>query len=502
VKDAGFAAWLVGAWEAFADDVALVDGTRSLTYGELREQVLASAERLCAHGLVSGDRVALILDSSWRFVTAYIATLLAGGVAVPLNPAAGAREVARCIAHTQSKLVLVEPTAAGAAALAALVPAESRLLAWSGTGESTGVAPPARDLHPVEVDLPAASPACIHFTSGTTGIPKGVVLTHGNLRSNTRAIIESLALSRADSIVTVLPFFYAYGGSILLTHLACGGRVVIAPGFAFPHLVVESLVRERATGFAGVPSTYALLLARVRLATYDLSTLRYVTQAGGAMSPALTTRLVAALPGKRIFVMYGQTEATARLTCLPPERLAEKLGSVGVPVRGVHLQVRDGSGRECAVEEVGDIWASGPNIMAGYWRNAEATSAVLRDGWLKTGDVGRLDRDGFLYIVGRRSDIIKVGAHRVHPQDVEFVLAELPEVAECAVVGVAEEILGEVVKAFIVLRPGMTLQPEQVKRHCLANLAAYKVPKTIEYVAALPRTASGKVRRAALQTGE
>jgi acyl-CoA synthetase (AMP-forming)/AMP-acid ligase II len=205
-----------------------------------------------------------------------------------------------------------------------------------------------------------------------------------------------------------------------------------------------------------------------------------------------------ALPGKQIFVMYGQTEATSRLTCLPAERLADKLGSVGLPLPGVQLQVRDAANVARAAGEQGDVWVRGPNIMAGYWRDAEATSKVLRDGWLKTGDVGYLDAEGFLYLVGRRSDIIKVGAHRVHPQDIEEVLAEIAGVSECAVVGVADDILGEVIKAFIVRPAGSPLQEQQVKRHCLDRLAAYKVPRFVEFVASLPRTPSGKVQRARL----
>jgi acyl-CoA synthetase (AMP-forming)/AMP-acid ligase II len=338
------------------------------------------------------------------------------------------------------------------------------------------------------------------FTSGTTGAPKGVLLSHGNLRANADGIIESLALGARDSILTALPFFYAYGNSVLLSHLGCGARLIIERNFTFPHAIVEAMARERVTGFAGVPSTFALLLARVRLENYDLASLRYVTQAGGAMAPPLTRRLMAALPGKQIFVMYGQTEATARLTCLPASRLEEKLGSVGLPLRGVKLEVRDASGAPVAANVVGEIWAAGPNIMSGYWRNPEATAAVLRDGWLRTGDMGRLDEDGFLYIVGRRSDIIKVGAHRVHPQDVEDVLAELDDVAESAVIGVEDEILGEVIKAFVLLRPGSGLQEREVKRHCLEKLAPYKVPKFVEFVNSLPRTPSGKVQRAALQT--
>ena len=373
-------------------------------------------------------------------------------------------------------------------------------MTWFGHGRgSATTAEPPRSTDDVTSFRPTAdAPAAILFTSGTTSAPKGVLLSHGNLRANALAIVESLALRADDSVMAVLPFTYAYGSSVLLSHLACGARVVIQRGFGFPQAVMDAMVRERVTGFAGVPSTYALLLSRVRPGNHDLSRLRYVTQAGGAMPSTLLRRLVEALPGKQVFLMYGQTEATARLTCLPAHRLADKPGSVGLPVRDVRIEIRDAAGAACPAGQTGDVWAHGPNVMAGYWRDPDATEAVLRDGWLKTGDVGFLDPEGFLFIVGRRSDIIKVGAHRVHPQDVEDVLAELPDVTECAVVGVDDDVLGEVIKAFIVRPADSALREQQVKRHCLDKLASYKVPKFVEFVASLPRTPSGKVQRSLL----
>ena len=311
----------------------------------------------------------------------------------------------------------------------------------------------------------------------------------------------------------VLPFYYAYGASVLHTHLLSGACVVIAPNLLFPHLLMETVARERITGLSGVPSTFALLLDRLGtdghapaergLGGYDLSSLRYLTQAGGAMPWALAQRLRAALPGKELFVMYGQTEATSRLTWLPPARLDEKAGSAGIPLDGVELRIagEDGSAAPPGVE--GEVQVRGPNVMLGYWEAPEATAAVLRDGWLRTGDIGRLDADGFLYLAGRRSDMIKTGAHRVHPNDIEEVLAEIPGVAESAVVGVDDATLGQAVKAFVVLEPpprddALARLALAIKAHCRARLAPYKIPRHIEFVDALPRTASGKVRRAAL----
>ena len=287
---------------------------------------------------------------------------------------------------------------------------------------------------------------------------------------------------------------------MLHTHLAVGARMVLEDNIVFPHLVAEALERERATGFSGVPSTFALMLDRGRLEHYDLSSLRYLTQAGGAMAPALTRRVREAFPGARLFVMYGQTEASARLTCLAPEHLDEKPGSVGTPISGVQIRVRREGGADAEPGEQGEVWARGDNVMTGYWNAPEATAAVLVDGWLRTGDLGHLDADGFLWLAGRRADMIKTGAHRVHPQDVEEVIAELPGVREVAVAGIDDALLGQVVAAFLVTDAGA---PDEmaVKAHCRRRLAGYKIPKQVAFVAELPKTASGKVRRAALTQG-
>lgn len=212
------------------------------------------------------------------------------------------------------------------------------------------------------------------------------------------------------------------------------------------------------------------------------------------MPPALIERLHAQAPHVRIFIMYGQTEATARLTYLPPDKLHEKLGSVGIPIPGVEIDVRDESG-SVAVGNVGEICARGPNVMLGYWNDPEATAAVIKDGWLHTGDLGYRDEDGYLYIKGRKVEMIKVGAFRISPQEVEEVLASLDGVEEVAVTGIPDEVLGQAVKAVIVPKPGVKLEMMAVKAHCRQNLAAYKVPKVVEFAKELPKTSSGKVQR-------
>jgi acyl-CoA synthetase (AMP-forming)/AMP-acid ligase II len=253
--------------------------------------------------------------------------------------------------------------------------------------------------------------------------------------------------------------------------------------------------QEAVSGFSGVPSTFALLLSRVNLADYDLSELRYITQAGGAMAPALADRLINALPHTQLFIMYGQTEASARLTYLPPHMLEKKRGSIGIAIPNTTIEVRNKSGRVTAPGETGEICANGENIMQGYWKDKEKTREVLKDGWLYTGDLAHTDADGYLYIDGRSSDMIKSGANRISPKEIEEVIQELEDVHEVAVVGTPDELLGEIIKAYVVPKKGSELKQMTIQRHCKSNLAIYKIPKFIEFIEELPKTASGKIQK-------
>ncbi|MFZ7096196.1 class I adenylate-forming enzyme family protein [Luteimonas dalianensis] len=479
--------------------IAIQHGARRIDYRTLRDAALCFAAGLGRHGVRPGDRVGLALPNGIEAAIAWYGCWRAGAVVVPLNVQARERDFATWLRHAGARLLLHAQGHADAARAAATagVPA----LVLDPERDPTGMFAGVDAVAAAGLPMPdAAALAAILYTSGTTGAPKGVALSHRNLAANTDSILDYLQLGPEDSTVSVLPFYYAYGASVLHTHLAVGARVVLEDNTVFPHLVAGALARERATGFSGVPSTFALLLDRGRLGDCDLSSLRYLTQAGGAMAPALTRRVRDAFPGARLFVMYGQTEASARLTCLAPEQLDERPGSVGTPIAGVQIRVRREGGADAAPGEQGEVWARGDNIMTGYWNAPEATAAAVVDGWLRTGDLGHLDADGFLWLAGRRADMIKTGAHRVHPQDVEEVIAELPGVREVAVAGIDDALLGQVVAAYLVTGPGA---PDEmaVKAHCLRRLAGYKIPKRVAFVAELPKTASGKVRRAALTQG-
>ncbi len=479
--------------------IAIQQGARRIDYRTLRDAARRLAVYLRARGVQPGDRVGLGLPNGIEAAIAWYGIWRAGAVVVPMNVQARERDFTTWLRHAGVRLLLHAHDHVDAAQAAAMlgVPA----LVPGPACDPSGMPAGAGNHAAAELPMPDVSAlAAILYTSGTTGAPKGVALSHRNLAANTASILDYLRLGPDDSTVSVLPFYYTYGASVLHTHLAVGARVVLEDNVVFPHLVAEALQRERATGFSGVPSTFALLLERGCLEHRDLSSLRYLTQAGGAMAPALTRRVRDAFPGARLFVMYGQTEASARLTCLAPEQLDARPGSVGKPIAGVQIRVRREDGEDAAPGEQGEVWARGDNVMTGYWNAPEATAATVVDGWLRTGDLGHMDADGFLWLSGRRADMIKTGAHRVHPQDVEEVIAELPGVRDVAVSGIDDPVLGQVVAAFLV---GGVGAPDEmaVKAHCRRRLAGYKIPRQVAYVAELPKTASGKVRRAALTQG-
>lgn len=483
---------------------AVVHGEHRVSYGELWTQAQQIAAYFKSRELKQGDRVALLLENSPEYVAAYYGVLAAGGVVVALNTQAKGRDLANWIEHAGAAWLI-----AGSRhpELSAVFEAMDKPPHWIMVGEAARPITPAPeevwdeltaawqvDVGPT-IDIEPNANAVIIYTSGTTGRPKGVTLSHGNLSANVSAIVAYLGLTAEDSIVNVLPFYYSYGNSVLHTHIWAGARLILENSLMYPKKVLQRIADEKATGFSGVPSTYYLLLSRTRLEEFPLGSLRYLTQAGGAMTPTAISRMREVLPHADFYVMYGQTEATARLTYLPPEHLDAKLGAVGVAVSGTEISIMDKHGNVLPAGETGEICARGPHVMVGYWQDLDATAEVLRNGWLCTGDLGRMDDDGFITIEGRASDMIKTGAHRVSPNEIEEALGELDGVAEAAAVGVPDEVMGQVIRVVIVPKPDSALTPRDVQAHCKQRLATYKIPKQVIFADELPRTASGKIQR-------
>ena len=345
----------------------------------------------------------------------------------------------------------------------------------------------------------AHAPALLIYTSGSTGVPRGVLQTHANVDANTRAICRYLELGPEDRAMATLPLFYCYGKSVVQTHLCVGGSVFFDHRFMYPRVVMEAIREQRCTNFAGVPLTFESLRRQVDLSTVDLQTLRFVTQAGGAMHPDTVRWARQAFAPAKLFVMYGQTEATARLTYLPPERSEEKRGSVGRALDNVELCVVDDQRRPVATGTVGNVVARGPSITPGYFQAPEETAAILRDGWLWTGDLGRLDEEDFLFLAGRTKEFLKLAGNRVSALEIEEVLAVHPAVHEVAVVAAHDPNGEEQALAFVVPRPDGSADEHELRRHCRELLPAFKVPKYVRFTRSLPRTATGKVAKAELQ---
>jgi acyl-CoA synthetase (AMP-forming)/AMP-acid ligase II len=327
------------------------------------------------------------------------------------------------------------------------------------------------------------------------------MLTHRNIAANTESIVSYLGLSVRDRVMVVLPFYYVYGLSLLHTHIAVGGCLVIDNRFAFPNAVLRAMQEHAVTGFAGVPSTFAFLLHRSNIRSVTLPSLRYVTQAGGPMPPARIEEWRRVMPDLPFYVMYGATEASARLTYLPPSELPRRTGSIGRAIPGVEVRVVRDDGGVAAPGEVGELVARGANMARGYWRRPEESAECFGPHGYRTGDLGFADEEGFLYLVGRRTEMLKIGAHRVSPLEIEQALHEHQAVHEAAVIGAADELLGEVAVAYVVLRDGEMATAQDVLAFARARLPEHKVPARIMLLPELPKTPAGKLDKRALRRG-
>jgi amino acid adenylation domain-containing protein len=497
------------------DKTAVIQGERRITYGELNHKIFRLASFFIEKKVKPGEPVGILAENSPEYIISYFGVHKAGGISVDINPQFSPHEVSRILNDCHANVLIVESrylrliseSLKNTSLIKTIILIDSKNNVLGQT-EFRGEGMPSNiEIFKFEeilnsenegIEFPQVTGrdvASIIYTSGTTGKPKGVMLTHNNFMANSRSIIEYLQLSPDDKIMAILPFYYSYGKSILNTHIVAGGTLVLENSFMYPNVVLDKMVDEDITGFAGVPSTFAILLNRSAVRNYNFPKLKYVTQAGGAMSPKHAGELAEILPETQIYIMYGQTEATARLTYLPPEDIFLKEGSIGKPIPGAEIELIKENGLAATSGEEGEIVAKGENIMIGYWNNTEETNKVLKDGRLYTGDIAKMDDEGYLYIVGRRSDMIKSGAHRISPKEIEEVIIEIDEVHEVAVTGIEDEILGDAVKAVIVLKDGLQTDAKKIKRHCQKKLAAFKIPKDVVFVGELPKTSSGKIKR-------
>ena len=488
--------------------IALRLPSAAYSYGELTSSAGRIAAYLGKLGIAPGERVLLVAENSLFWVASYLGSLQAGCVAVPISPSSSPAELAYILETTEASVICMQ---------ASVVKAYAPRLAGGHVMTDRAVPPiPSAasqqefetldaNVHPEHSyrSVEAHDLAALVFTSGSTGRPRGVMVSHGNIIANTESIVTYLSLTNADRIMAVLPFHYCYGASLLHTHLRTGGEVVVENRFMYPEIVLQRLIDTRCTGFAGVPSHFQILLRNSTIRKKQFPDLRYVQQAGGHLAPTFVKELTFALPNTSLFIMYGQTEATARLSFVPPERLEEKLGSIGRGMPGVTLRVLNEVGQDVKPGELGEVVAAGGNVTLGYWKAPEETAAMFRNGALYTGDLATVDDEGYIYIVDRAKDFVKCRGEKVSCRQLEETILECEELLEAAVIGVPDPILGEAIRAFIVPRvKDVTGLEERVAAFCKRRLPAHYLPKTLVVIPGLPKNSSGKIMKQALKTIE
>ena len=505
---------------------ALVHGLRRMTYREVADSSASVACGLRGARMRRGDRIGIYLDPSVEQVLSIFSISQAGGVYVPINTVLVPDQVAHIARDCGMKALITTPEK-----LEMLLPAlhdVSSLQFFVLTGKSNGQDPAnakgdSKPVHGFEemLRLPVADRwqdwgisvdlAAILYTSGSTGKPKGVMLSHANVMAGSTIVSTYLEISHRDRILAVLPFSFDAGMNQLMTSFQQGGTIVLLK-FVFAKEIIDALLAEHITGLAGVPTVWSLL-ANGGILKHKFPDLRYITNTGGAMPQAVLKVLRQALPATKIFLMYGLTEAF-RSTYLPPEELDRRPTSMGKAIPDTEILVLNERGERCRPGEVGELVHRGPTVSMGYWGNPEATDRVLKPNPLLppelgncekvcySGDLVKMDKDGFLYYVGRRDTMIKSSGYRISPTEVEEVLFQTGKIRQAAVIGIPDEVLGQTIKAFLVAKDGLQLDCDAILEFCTEKMPRHMVPKQFEVLKELPKTSSGKVDYPALRRRE
>ncbi|TDU26872.1 fatty-acyl-CoA synthase [Panacagrimonas perspica] len=484
-----------------ADQPALIDGLGRRSWKQLDDLSNRIANGLIGAGIQPGAHIGFFGKNSARYFELLFGINKAGAGIVPLNWRLAAPEVAVVIDDAQCALVFVDREFVDVlAAVEKLCKRKFKTIVFDSTradaaefenwlGESTAQDPDLR-IHPGDT-------AMLIYTSGTTGKPKGVQLTHGGL--NAMRLCEHLEPAyewrEGDVMLTVMPVFHLVGTGLSVQALYNGAAVSLLPALE-PGNMLKLIARDRPTICALVPTAIQLVLDHPDSKTADFSSLRLVMYAGSAISSTLLKRALEEMKC-RFMQFYGATESSGAMTLLRPEQHdvnnEARLRSCGTPLPLIEIKIVDQEGNEVAPGSNGEFWARMPNMFGGYWNQPEATAAVMKDGWYKTGDAGFRDKDGLLYIVDRVKDMIITGGENVYSAEVEQALAKHPAIRQCAVIGLPDAKWGERVTAVIIPAPGATLTQEEVIAHCRSLIAGYKVPKEVRFVEAFPMTATGKI---------
>jgi long-chain acyl-CoA synthetase len=469
-----------------------------LTYAQLREAAGRMSRLLSSAGIEPGDRVGLMLPNVPAFPIAFYGALAAGAVVVPMNPLLKSREVGYYLSDSGARVVLAWHSAAGEAAKGA---------ADAGAQAITVATPDLADLltdYAPATEQPGREDdddAVILYTSGTTGKPKGAQLTHANLVRNAELTARTLLKNHPDDVMMgCLPLFHVFGLTCgLNATVAAGGTLTLLPRFD-PAKALEIIQRDKVTIFEGVPTMYAAILHLPEADPAMAATLR-VCVSGGASMPVEILRSFEEKFGCIILEGYGLSETSPVASFNHPDRV-RKPGSIGTPIEGVQLRLIDDAGQTVGEGEIGEIAIRGHNVMKGYWGKPEATAEAITDGWFRTGDMAKVDSDGYYYIVDRKKDLIIRGGYNVYPREIEEVLHEHPAVAEVAVIGIPHPDLGEEVGAAVALKPGASATPSELREFAKDKVAAYKYPRQVWLVDSLPKGPTGKILRREIHPAE
>jgi amino acid adenylation domain-containing protein len=501
--------------DRYPDKEAIIAEGRKLSYSEFNDQTIRLANALRANGVQRGDRVVVFLDNSVEAVVSIYGAVRCGAAFSMVNtqtkrakfefilddcrPAAVilqrryAQHIAACRSCSHVRLIVV-------------VDAQQSVSTASGNTVEAGwqelLADHAADRFDDNcIDLDLAS---IIYTSGTTGNPKGVMHTHRSMVSASTSITTYLENIPEDRIINMLPLSFDYGLYQALMSVQMGATLILERSFSYPYAICETVKRERVTGFPGVPTVFAMLLAMDPQPREHLASVRYVSNTGAALPVPHIMAMQELFSNARIYSMYGVTECK-RVSYMPPEELNARPKSVGKGMPNEEIWIVKENGERALPGQVGELVVRGTNVMLGYWERPEESAAVLKPGIypgervLMTGDLFRMDKDGYLYFVSRKDDIIKSRGEKVSPREVENAIYGMPEVFEVLVAGVDDEVLGQAIMAYIVLQDGRQVDAQTVRKHCMKHLENFMVPKFVEFVDELPKTTSGKISRSAVE---
>ncbi len=468
------------------DQSAILTKDNDWKYGDLAGATMevAAAIQSCP-GFIPGERVVVMLPNCLEYIAAFYGILLAGGVVVPIPPKMEGQSLERICQSTEASTVVMGASAKRPPFFDEQIPSSTMKLSGCSSHSEGQLQEPTAG---------GSDLAAIFFTSGSTGDPKGVMLSHQNLISNAASIQRYLEINSHDRPLCVLPFYHAFGNSVLQSHLLAGATLILDGSTVFPETLIKAISSFRATSLSAVPDLVRVLLDRTSLGRSELPSLRYLAVAGGALTHDLAVELTKRISPARLFLMYGQTEATARLAYVPPDRFPSlPAGCIGQAIPGVELEVVDETGNPVAAGTTGELRARGPNVMLGYWRDDASTAERIRNGWLLTGDLAETDSEGWIYHRGRRNAIVKIAGFRVHPTDLEeFAVRRL---SASQAVAVAYEAPQVGIRLALFLTGSDVPMQAEIMSQCREALPRHMVPGFVRLLDSIPLNASLKADR-------